>query len=260
MPSPFPGMDPFLEGYLWTDVHQRLATEISKRLAPHIRPRYVARLAITNYVDYDPAPEIGIIYTDIEVLRRRSSEPVPTLAGGTGVVLAEPPLTDAMDVPAPIFQVRTVSVEVYDVAENRLVTGIEILSPVNKRQPDLKKFQEKFTQLRNGNVHIIVIDLLRRGQRPITSSSLPESPYLVTLTRDGAHVMKAWPIQLDDNLPVVPVPLWPTDADVPLDLSAALTTIYDEGGYDLSIDYTSSPPPPAMNEEQAEQMKHLLSL
>ncbi len=26
MPSPFPGMDPYLEGYLWPDVHQALDT------------------------------------------------------------------------------------------------------------------------------------------------------------------------------------------------------------------------------------------
>lgn len=47
MPSPFPGMDPYLEGYLWPDVHQRLATEISKQLTPRLRPKYVARLAIS---------------------------------------------------------------------------------------------------------------------------------------------------------------------------------------------------------------------
>jgi hypothetical protein len=34
MPSPFPGMDPYLESYLWPDVHQRLATKISK-FFPH---------------------------------------------------------------------------------------------------------------------------------------------------------------------------------------------------------------------------------
>ncbi len=33
MPSPFPGMDPYLEGYLWLDVHQSLASQI--RLCRH---------------------------------------------------------------------------------------------------------------------------------------------------------------------------------------------------------------------------------
>ena len=33
MPSPFPGMDPYLEGYLWPDVYRRLATQICRQLA-----------------------------------------------------------------------------------------------------------------------------------------------------------------------------------------------------------------------------------
>jgi hypothetical protein len=60
-------MDPYLEGYLWPDVHQRLAAEISRQLTPLIRPRYVARLAV--YVVEDTAPEVdlGIFYPDVEV-------------------------------------------------------------------------------------------------------------------------------------------------------------------------------------------------
>src|SRR5262245_2211338 len=42
MPSPFPGMDPYLEGHLWTSVHQELATIIAHQLNPRLRPSYVA--------------------------------------------------------------------------------------------------------------------------------------------------------------------------------------------------------------------------
>ena len=259
MPSPFPGMDPYLEGYLWTDVHQALAYEIRRRLMPRLRPRYVTRLAVTNYVDYDPAPEIGIIYPDIEVLKRRSRELAPEMAGAMPVAVVDPPLTEAIEVPAPVFKMRAVSVEVYDAAENRLVTAIEIVSPANKRQPGLKQFQEKHTQLRDADVHIIVLDLLRRGERPITSSNLPKTPYLVTLTRVGAQVMKAWPTQMNEKLPVIPVPLWAPDEDIPLDLSAALTTIYDEAAYDLSIDYADTPPPPPLDESEAIQTERILA-
>lgn len=37
MPSPFPGMDPYLEGYLWPDVHHRLASEIARQLGKMVR-------------------------------------------------------------------------------------------------------------------------------------------------------------------------------------------------------------------------------
>lgn len=42
MPSPFPGMDPYLEGSLWMTVHAQLSAEIARQLAPLLRPRYLA--------------------------------------------------------------------------------------------------------------------------------------------------------------------------------------------------------------------------
>lgn len=41
MPSPFPGMDPYLEGSLWTTLHFGLSAEIVRQLAPKLRPRYL---------------------------------------------------------------------------------------------------------------------------------------------------------------------------------------------------------------------------
>lgn len=61
MPSPFPGMNPYLEGYLWPDVHSALASKMRQILAPLLRPKYVARLEV--YLAEDPYPEgeIGIL-------------------------------------------------------------------------------------------------------------------------------------------------------------------------------------------------------
>jgi len=41
VPSPFPGMDPHLEGSLWTSVRFALSAEIARQLAPRLRPRYL---------------------------------------------------------------------------------------------------------------------------------------------------------------------------------------------------------------------------
>jgi hypothetical protein len=43
MPNPFPGMDPYLEGDLWTTVHTDRCTESARHLAPKLRPKYVSR-------------------------------------------------------------------------------------------------------------------------------------------------------------------------------------------------------------------------
>ncbi len=78
MPSPFPGMDPYLEGYLWPDVYHRLATQISRDLAPQIQPNYVTRLEISVIED-------TAYSADVEVLKSRATPPpAPPVSGGTG--------------------------------------------------------------------------------------------------------------------------------------------------------------------------------
>src|SRR5437867_10909296 len=40
MSSPFPGMDPFLEGELWSPFHHELTLAVKHQLAPKLEPRY----------------------------------------------------------------------------------------------------------------------------------------------------------------------------------------------------------------------------
>lgn len=143
------------------------------------------------------------------------------------------------------LEFRQATVEVRRAADDRLVTAIEILSPVNKREPGLSDYRRKRSRLHQAGVHLLELDLIRRGTRPLPVALPTPVPYLVALTRGQARHVELWPLQLKDPLPLVPVPLLDPDPDVPLDLSAALATIYDEAAYDLSIDYTAVPPPPA---------------
>lgn len=260
MPSPFPGMDPYLEGYLWVDVHNALANKIRQQLAPKIQPGYTVRLEVYLMQDTAPESEIGILYPDVEVLRQKStvSSSMRSLSSTeTGNLLVTPaPLTLPL---IPPVEVRIASVEIRDTASNTLVTSIEILSPVNKREPGIMPYRQKRQRLYNANVHLIEIDLLRRGTRPFAHPRLPAMPYLVTLTRAQAQEVEVWPIALPDPLPVIPVPLRPPDVDVPLDLAAALRDIYDEAFYNLSINYRQSPPKPALTEGDLAWMEALLA-
>lgn len=244
-------MDPYLEGYLWPDVHHRLASEIARRLGAQIRPRYVARLEITVVEDIYPEVEIGVMYPDVEVLlaQRPSTlhEPAPTLSTD----LIAPIILPLMN-PVPL---RIASVEVRDVANNELVTSIEILSPVNKREPGLTKYREKQRRLREGRIHVLEIDWLRRGIRPLQHPRLPESAYLIILIRAQSAQAELWPISLPDTLPTVPVPLRPPDLDARLEFGPILQTIYDEAGYDLSIDYAQPPPPPELSADEIAWMQ-----
>jgi len=262
MPSLFPGMDPYLEGYLWPDVHNALAAKIRQQLTPLLRPRYTARLAIYMVEDVAPEGEIGIMYPHVEVLLSGQASTPPS-SGTTGM----PPETSspASGTPAPLtlpvfqpIEVQIVTVEIRDTAHNRLVTCIEILSPVNKREPGLTAYRQKRQRLYHVGVHLIELDLLRRGTRPCAHPRIPEVPYVITLVRAHAGMMDIWPIGLRDTLPIIPVPLRLPDVEILLDLPRALQSIYDEAAYDLSIDYRQSPPPPPCSETDRQWMRELV--
>ena len=74
MTSPFPGMDPYLEGYLWPDFHHDLATAIKIQLAPQISPKYVARIELYTVEDTSPDRDVGIMYPDVEILKRKANK------------------------------------------------------------------------------------------------------------------------------------------------------------------------------------------
>jgi hypothetical protein len=236
-------MDPYLEGYLWADVQNALASKIRQLLVPKLRPRYTVRLEIYLIEDNHPEAEVGILYPDVEILLvRNASAPIATSGG---IALATTPATLTLPLIEPIA-IRIPTIAIRDAANNSLVTSIEILSPVNKGEPGLTQYRQKRQRLYQADVHLIELDLLRRGTRPFDHPRLPTAPYFVTLTRAQSAAVDLWPIALRQALPIIPVPLKGEDPDVALDLGEALMEIYDEAGYDLSIDYTQSPPPPAL--------------
>jgi hypothetical protein len=251
MPSPFPGMDPYLEGYLWPDVHQALASKLRQLLTPLVRPRYIVRLGVAVVEDTTPEVEVGIMYPAVEVLltQRHGPPVVGEAPDSTASARRSAPVT--IPIIAPV-DVRLVTVEVRDTGTNRLITSIEIISPVNKREPGVTHYRQKRQRLRQAGVHLIEIDLIRRGTRAIEHPRIPaEAAYLIALTRAHAPAMDVWPLRLSEPLPVVPVPLHAPDEDVDLDLPAAFSAVYDEAAYDLSIDERTEPPPPPLSEADA---------
>lgn len=80
MPSPFPGMDPYLEGALWSTFHFTFGAELLRQLAPRLRPRYLA-LPVERLV-LDEVSDLSVvtttIYPDVSILPTRPSLPQPT--------------------------------------------------------------------------------------------------------------------------------------------------------------------------------------
>ncbi|KYC40504.1 hypothetical protein WA1_25615 [Scytonema hofmannii PCC 7110] len=73
MPSPFPGVDPYLENpELWSEVHSRLIMAIAIALAPSLRPKYHVAVEKRTYLSkkYLEIREMGKNYavTVVEIL------------------------------------------------------------------------------------------------------------------------------------------------------------------------------------------------
>ncbi len=238
MPNPFPGMDPYLEGDLWTTVHTDLCAEITRQLAPKLRPKYVA--LSTRRGTLSPSDEsegaAGQRFPDVGVLSCQAPD------ASAAPAIASAPLILPASLPEPIPHV---SVQIRDVAERRLVTCIEVLSPTNKRGPGREEYAAKRFEILSGTAHLVEIDLLRVGTRFPTGEPLPAVPYFVFVSPSGRrHEVGVWPVPLEQPLPTVPIPLLPEDAPVPLDLQQALTVVYDIIGYDELLDYSQQPPGP----------------
>jgi Protein of unknown function (DUF4058) len=239
MPSPFPGMDPYLEGSLWTTFHFAFGAELVRQLAPRLRPRYLA-LPVERLV-LEEAGDIAVmtsnLYPDVSVMTHQ-----PPVIADRDVAAVEPPLQLATIIPQAVPHV---SIEIRDVAQRQLVTAIEILSPTNKRGEGRLEYLAKRRRLLLSSAHLIELDLLREGQRVPMQQPLPSAPYFILISRaERRPLLDIWPVPIDQPLPVIPIPLLPGDADLLLDLQATFTATYDLLGYDLVIDYHQPPDPP----------------
>ena len=250
MPSPFPGMDPYLEGR-WSDVHSKLIAFIGEavqaRLPADLRARSEERVLLE--ADEDDAP-LAAYRPDVAVVER------PT-GGGAAMAQADVDVepVEVLDVYEPWIDR---SVHIIDRTNgNRVVTVIEVLSPWNKTPGRLNDaYVRKARDYARAGTSLVEIDLLRsvRSHLPVTDDALPPG-------RRGAYrivVQRAWqpdrhavyPIGLRRRLPRVPVPLREHDAEVALDLQPLIDRVYAAGGHD-DIDYARPPEPPLSADDAA---------
>jgi hypothetical protein len=233
MPSPFPGMDPYLEAH-WRDVHARLIIYASDALQGVLPPALRARV------------EERVLMGTLQGIGDYPRRALPTRPASS-VALVEPILVEAEDEPA-----AETYLEIIDRASgNRVVTVLEFLSPSNKSTgPNRDQYVRKQREVCASDANLVEIDLNRFGLHTLAfplGHLKPQvrTPYMACVrraTRPGKA--EVYPLLLWARLPVVKVPLRPDDADVPLDLQTLVDQCYRNGGYEGTLNYATEPDPP----------------
>jgi hypothetical protein len=250
-------MDPFIEASrLWGDFHNILIADIHRVLSEALPDRYVVRSAERSYVGLavDDEADRRHFEPDVAVLSGKSSKRKTRKPKSAASVADEPTAAGAVLMRALIkAEYREPFLEIHQVDPDRkLVTGIEALSPSNKR-PDTKGwrlYNRKRQAFLGGYANFVEIDLLRGGRRMPMLSPWPDSPYyLLTKYKRRADCV-VWPVHSLEPLPPLTVPLLPPDPDISVALQPIVDAIYARSRYARDIDYRR-PPPPLSAAEQA---------
>jgi hypothetical protein len=263
MKSPFPGMDPFIEGCgLWGDFHDDLISEIKRSLATTAPERYVVRTGERSYLVLVEANE-SLHHAFLPDVAVKAPKGRKRASSNGGVLVAEPKVAvEPVTMCAFIQEEHKESfVEIYEAdANQRLVTSIEVLSPSNKRPgtPGWDLYQRKRQSLMTGGVNLIEIDLLRGGERMPMVDPWPDSAYTLLLSRaNDCGYCKVWPAGSLTPLPVIPVPLLKPDPDLSLKLQPMIEAIYERSRYGRTIDYARKLDAPLHSGESAWLKKHV---
>jgi hypothetical protein len=267
MPSPFPGMDPYLEAPdIWPDCDNAMAGEIRSALNRDLPSPYYARLEMRPEVGIvdDESGVRGRIVPDVTVVRRPRG-------GAMGAAAVATPtrreMSESFDVEFLDEAIHHDFVEIRDASrDHRLVTLIEILSPSNRRPgPDRDAYARKQREVLESQTSLVEIDLLRDGRRVLPDPRLarhieersPRPGYVVLVSpawRRGGEGLgyRVYPFGLRDCLPCVGIPLKAEEPLLPLDLQHVFDRVYDDGPYRRgAVDYTKPPDPPLDGDDAA---------
>ncbi len=230
MPSPFPGMDPYLESPDWfPDLHGSLIIFMKETLQRSLPGPYYAQSSQRVWLEYTKR----FAEPDVEVVRS-ARKPRKQNRGGVAVAVAEvrppgPLVVSIETIEHGPFKENFLEIRRRRGTEIQIVASIEVLSPSNKRvgHPSREKFLKKQEKTLDSQTHLIEIDLLRGGThtlavpKDLVVAQAGKFDYLVSIHRfDRPKDFLVYPIALPDRLPEIAIPLLPGDPDVPLDLEA----------------------------------------
>ena len=242
MPSPFPGIDPFLESqHFWEDFHPSFLTYCRDALNEILPAEYVAQLGERIRLVELSQKKAKLVLPDIAVIEEadKPSRRVAHRSKVAGVLTLEPV---TIPLPSVETEIRDVWIEIRRPPKRAPIAIIEVLSPTNKSSDGFVEYKLKRTSTIRQKVHLVEFDFLLGGRRLSMGKPLPAGDYFALISRAERRPdseVYAWTVR--DRLPSIPIPLAPPDDDVVVDLGAVFTTAYSRGRYARLIDYTTPP-------------------
>lgn len=258
MPSPFAGMDPYLEDpAIFPDLHERYIYWLSDFLNAALPPPYYTGMASRVWIE----TSYRRIGPDVDVLHPTGEKNGGHATGSQEAGLAMAPIAaKPVIVRVPHDMIRETFLEIYaQPGGERVVTNIEVLSLANKNPGERGRelYKKKQREVLEGKIHLVEIDLLRAGSHttavPLELARAKAGPfdYHVCVHRfDNFEDFFVYPIKLGTALPVIEVPLLPDDQPVKLDLQAVLDQCYDRGQYGRRVRYGERDLAPPLTPEQ----------
>lgn len=212
MPSPFPGMNPYLEqDDAWHDFHQSFMPAVRDVLSAQVDPNYFvkieAALIDAPFEGYLPAVDVErLSYLEVRARRNRQLVAVIELLSPSN----------------------------------------------KKPGADHDQYVSKRNVLLASMAHFVEIDLLRCGERMPVENLGPYDYCVMVSRYEQRPQVDLWPLGLRDRLPVIPIPLRSPDPDARLDVQQVLHDVYDAAHYGSYIyEGVPEPPLSAIDEAWA---------
>jgi Protein of unknown function (DUF4058) len=239
MPSPFPGMDPFLESQgRWRDLHASLITYSRDALNEVLSENYVAQIDEQIRL-VSPDAVVGVLYPDVLVGREPRARSAPFDAPHGSALTLEPFTVPLLK--GDLEEVRDTWIEIRNLPGLELVTVIEVLSPTNKTGAGRVEYLDKRDGYIDRPVNLVELDLLLGGRRlPMKRPMPPGDFYALVARAERRPDCDVYALSLREPLPSIPIPLKAPDPDVRLNLAEVFALAYERGRYGRTIDYGRS--------------------
>lgn len=222
MPSPFPGMDPYLETPdRWPAFQHQFILALAEAIQPGLSDRYRLRFATRTYTTD------LILFTSI--VREEHQEHY---------------------------------LEIRQRSTDQLVVWLDMVSPTNRTSAEGRtRYQSAIQLAMKQHSHVVELDLVVAGTSCLLTdrSSLVDQRYCVSVWRAGrASAYELYGLKLESRLPRIRLPLASDDRDLTIDLQAVFNRVYDRH-HAGRIDYSLDPKVPLLAPEMAWLESHLRS-